>query len=63
MVAKMKKKHLNEAFIWGESHRFVIQKCNNSVITATNGHHGSGGRYFSFGHNAMYKTDNMSSVG
>ena len=62
MVAKMKKKQLVNAFVWGTTQCNAVKKCKNSVITASNGHHGSSGKYYSFGHSAMYKTENLSSV-
>ena len=63
LITKLKKKKLNEAFSWGEKQHTAVKKCKKSVITSANGHHGSSGEYYSFGNSAMYRTQNLSSIG
>ena len=63
LIAKLKKKTINDSFLWCEKHGEAIKECKSSVISSNNSHHGSLGKYFSFGNSAIYKTVNKSSVG
>ena len=63
LVAKLKKKKVENSFLWFQKHGEAVMECKNSVITSGNSHHGSLGKYFSFGNSAVYKTVNKSSVG
>ena len=63
LIAKLKKKTINDSFLCCEKHGEAIKECKSSVISSNNSHHGSLGKYFSFGNSAIYKTVNKSSVG
>lgn len=63
LVAKLKKKNIENSFLWCSKHGEAVIQCKNSVITSSNSHHGSLGKYFSFGNSAVYKTVNTLLVG
>ena len=63
LLAKLKKRKLNESMLWCEKHGEAVKECKNSVISSNNSHHGSLDKYFSFGNSAAYKTVNKSTVG
>ena len=62
MLAKQQTGGKKTDILWGEQHYKSIKKCKKSVIDSNNGHHGSNGKYFSFGNRASYATVGRSSV-
>ena len=47
---------------WGKKESLLLKMCKRDVMNVTNSHHGSTGKYYSFGNRAKYRIMEQSSV-